>query len=91
MPSKEEIKAKLCINSTSLDYPLENFLEWVEQQHYREVLRHLEQIQQELYADERTWREASAHGNVSKAQAQASRWCFYCAQLRAYYEGVLGE
>lgn len=86
MPSTEDIKAKLCLNIDTPEYPLEHFLKWIEREHNKEVLRQLEQVQRELYQDVRIWQEAEAFGNASPARRQANRWCLYCAQVRAYYQ-----
>lgn len=88
MPSKEEIKRKLCIDSHSPSYPLREFNEWLEQQHYQEVLRHLEQIQQELHAEDHAWRRANTH-TTTEEKVKVSRWLFYCAQVKAYYQGLV--
>lgn len=87
MPSKEEIKAKLCIDNATPSYPVRELVDWIEQQHNREVLRHLEQIQQELYEADLAWRQA-AHDTTDET-IRVSRWRFYCTQVKAYYEGVV--
>lgn len=91
MPSMEDIKAKICTETTSLNYPLSNLVDWAEQEHHREMLRHLRQIQLELYEEEQAWAEAAAFGNVSTAKARASRWSFYCTQAKAYYQAIVDE
>lgn len=90
MPSKKEVKAKLCIEKAT-HYPLRNFVAWAEHQHCREMLRHLEQIQKELREEDHAWRAATIHGTPEE-KARVSRWYFYCTQVKAYYEGlVLGN
>lgn len=91
MLSKEVIKARLCIETSSKDFPLATFLEWVDLQCRRQVLRYLEEIEQEFQVEEQTWREAAAFGNVSKAQAQVRYWSFHCRQLMAYYQAVIDD
>jgi hypothetical protein len=91
MPSTEDIKAKICTETTSPNYPLGTLVDWAEREHHREMLRHLRQIQMELYEEEQAWVEAAAFGNVSTAKARASRWSFYCAQAKAYYQAIVDE
>jgi hypothetical protein len=91
MPSTEDIKAKISLNLNSPDYPLRQFLDWIEREQHKEVLRKLEQVQRELYEDVEVWRRAAAYGNVNEALSQANRWCLYCAQVRAYYQAVLKD
>ena len=88
MPTKDDIKAKLCIDTTVPNFPLGPFVEWVELQYNREILRHLEQIQQELSAEERAWRDAAPFGKVTGDLERASRWSLYCAQAKAYYTAI---
>lgn len=91
MPTKEEIKAKLCIDSTTSHYPLMDFVDWIEQQQNQEILQHLVHLQHELQAEDRAWRKAALH-RTTEENVKVSRWCFYCAQVKAYYEGlVLGQ
>jgi hypothetical protein len=91
MPSTEDIKAKICLDITNPEYPLRQFLEWMEHEQRKEVLRELEKVQRELDEDVSVWRQAAAYGNVSKELNRANRWCLYCAQLRAYYQAVLKD
>jgi hypothetical protein len=91
MPSTEDIKAKICTETTSPNYPLGTLVDWAEQEHHREMLQHLRQIQMELYEEEQAWTEAAAFGNVSTAKARASRWSFYCAQAKAYYQAIVDQ
>ena len=44
MPSTEDINAKVCTETTSPNYPLGTLVDWAEQEHHREMLRHLRQI-----------------------------------------------
>lgn len=88
MQLKEAIKGKLCSPPSSADFPLENLVEWIELQSNQQVLRYLEEIQQELCSDEQVWSEASAHGNVTKQQAQVRLWREQCAKLSDYYRAV---
>ncbi len=91
MPSPEDIKAKICTETNSPNYPLGTLVDWAEQEHHREMLRHLRQIQLELYEDEQAWAEAAAFGDVSTAKARTSQWSFNCAQAKAYYQAIVDE
>jgi hypothetical protein len=88
MPSTEDIRAKICIESTSPNYPLSTLVDWAEREHHREMLRHLRQIQLELYEEEQVWSQA-AFGDVSTALERTSRWSFYCAQAKSYYQAIV--
>ena len=91
MLSKDEIKAKLSISTLTPNYPIGSFVDWVERQYNREVLQLLEEVQRELYTEERAWQKAAAHGKVSEEVARIGHWCFYCAQVRAYYQAVVHD
>ncbi len=102
MPLKEDVRAKICIDISAPHYPLANFVGWVEsslasptREGNRKILRYLTEIQNELNSDAQEWREAEADSPVQQKEilehrARSTRWCFYCAQVRAYYEGICG-
>lgn len=82
MQLQDAIKAKICINRLTANYPLGDFVRWVEREHIRlpvlAVL--LERIQKELDA------EAAACGQLINRY-----WCLYCGQVRAYYQAIIRE
>jgi hypothetical protein len=91
MPSTEDIKARICTVATSPDYPVDTLVAWAEREHHREMLRCLQQIELELYEEELAWSEAAAFGNVTTASERTTRWRHYCAQVKAYYQSIVGE
>ncbi|ARU29454.1 hypothetical protein [Cellvibrio sp. PSBB006] len=82
MQLQDAIKAKICINRLTANYPLGDFVQWVEREQISLPLLMvlLERIQKELDA------EVTACG-----QLMNHYWCLYCGQVRAYYQAIIRE
>ena len=82
MQLQDAIKAKICINRLTANYPLGDFVQWVEREQISLPLLTvlLERIQKELDA------EAAACGQLINRY-----WCLYCGQVRAYYQAIIRE
>ncbi len=87
MSTKEILKEKICINKLEPNFPLRELLEWAELFDKQQVLRLLDEIQNELDAQEKQIRNnVSDHGCTLQKY-----WCFYCAQVRAYYRSIIRD
>lgn len=85
MSTKEILKAKICINKVEPNFPLRELLEWAELFDNQQVLNLLDEIQLELDAQEQQIRN-----NISDPCCTLQGyWCFYCAQVRAYYRSII--
>ncbi len=82
MQLQDAIKAKICINRLTANYPLGDFVQWVEREQISLPLLMvlLERIQKELDA------EATACGQLVNRY-----WCLYCGQVRAYYKAIIND
>lgn len=89
---KERIKNKICLIKMTPNYPLGDFVRWIEAEHIDLALLSalLEEIQHELD------NEAEVAGNsrspyAAQHQAIKGYWCLYCSQVRAYYKAIIRD
>ncbi len=86
MSLKETLKAKICISSLEPNFPLRDFVEWVELLDKQQVLQLLDEIQIELDAQEQNEKNISDPPHPLQGY-----WCFYCAQVRSYYRSIIRD
>lgn len=82
MQLQDAIKAKICIDRLTANYPLGDFVQWVEHEQIRLPLLMvlLERIQKELDAE-----------TNARSQLITRYWCLYCGQVRAYYKAIIND
>lgn len=87
MSAKEILKAKICIDSLEPNFPLREFAEWADMFDKQGVLLLLDEIQNELNTQKQEY-----HQNISDPHfTLQGYWCFYCAQVRAYYRSIIRD
>lgn len=81
----QELKAQICRYGMIPNFPLGEFIGWVEQLELslHELLWHLELLQDELDLEAEALR--CAVENPSEALVQQEYWCFYCNQVRTHF------
>lgn len=90
MQLKESIKNKICLVQLTPNYPLGEFVRWVEAREIDTALLTvlLDSLQRELEAEALSLSRSYV---PSHAQSMCGYWCLYCAQVRAYYKAIIRD
>lgn len=90
MQLKECIKNKICLINLTPNYPLGEFVRWVEASQIEISLLSvlLDEIQTELDVEARIHSAPHLPGGT-QYRAVKGYWCLYCSQVRAYYQAII--
>lgn len=92
MTLKECIKQKICLLNMVPNYPLGEFVKWIETEQIEIPVLSLllDELQAELDAESHS---ANHNHTLCSSQFRATRgyWCLYCSQVRAYYKAIIHD
>lgn len=92
MQLKEQIKNKICLLNMTPNFPLGDFVKWVEESHIDIPLLSflLDSIQEELDAEAKAFPTRCISDDI-QSQVMKGYWCLYCSQVRAYYQAIVRD
>lgn len=94
MQLKEQIKNKICLLNITPNFPLGDFVKWVEESHIDIPLLSvlLDSIQAELDAEAKAKAfPSSCISDAIQSRVMKGCWCLYCSQVGAYYQAIIRD